>query len=492
MWRTRSSRNPLDVTGGIRLEMPPVTADAGVALDGLPFPRRIAAISALSLAILLAVLDTAVANVALPTIARDLHVSAADAIWVVNAYQLAVTVALLPLSSLGDIRGYRPIYLAGLAVFTMASLLCAMSDSLLTLTLARAVQGFGAAGIMSVNTALIRFIYPRHLLGRGLGIGALVVAIASAIGPTVASAILLVGHWPLLFAINVPLGVLAFFVAMRALPHTPRAGHRFDRSSALLSAVTFGAFISMLDGLAHGQVWLGSGGEAMLAIGAGFVLLRRQRSVVSPLLPVDLLRIPVFALSTLTSLSAFAAQSLAYVALPFHLQTGLHFDQTKTGVMMTPWPVAIAFVAPIAGRLADRASPGLLCAGGLAVLGLGLFTMAVLPNGSQPIWIVFCMTLCGLGFGFFQAPNNRAMLAAAPPARSGGASGMLSTARLLGQTGGAALVALVFNAVPHRANEAALLLGVGFVAVAIVVSLLRLMPTAGPPPTSVDTAGHVD
>ena len=158
--------------------------------DGLPLPQRYWAILTIALGLTLAVLDGAIANVALPTIARDLDASPASSIWVVNAYQLAVTISLLPLASLGDIYGYRRVYQYGLIVFTVASLGCALSDSLLTLTIARVVQGFGAAGIMSVNGALVRFIYPRRWLGRGVGINATIGSIASAVGPTVAAGIL--------------------------------------------------------------------------------------------------------------------------------------------------------------------------------------------------------------------------------------------------------------------------------------------------------------
>jgi DHA2 family multidrug resistance protein-like MFS transporter len=190
--------------------------------QGVPTPQRYWAVVVIALGITLAVLDSAIANVALPTIARDLKASAAGSIWVVNAYQLAITISLLPLASLGDRIGYRRVYMAGLALFTVASLGCALSYSLPTLAAARVIQGFGAAGIMSVNTALVRTIYPASLLGRGVAINAMVVAVASAVGPTVASAVLAVAAWPWLFAINVPIGIAAFCGALKALPRTPR------------------------------------------------------------------------------------------------------------------------------------------------------------------------------------------------------------------------------------------------------------------------------
>src|SRR5499427_6012692 len=200
--------------------------------DGVPLPQRYWALLTIALGLTLAVLDGAIANVALPTIARDLDASPAASIWVVNAYQLAVTISLLPLASVGDIYGYRRVYQYGLVVFTIASLACALSDSLLTLTIARIIQGFGAAGLMSVNGALVRFIYPRRWLGRGVGLNATIGSIASAVGPTVAAGILSVGPWPWLFAVNVPLGALAIPMAFRTLPATRSSGVRFDGPSA--------------------------------------------------------------------------------------------------------------------------------------------------------------------------------------------------------------------------------------------------------------------
>src|ERR1700761_9390678 len=190
--------------------------------DGMPLPLRYWAIGTSALGVCMAVLDSAIANVALPTIAADLHTDPALSIWIVNGYQLAITISLLPLSSLGDIVGYRRVYQAGLILFTLASLACAFSTSLPLLALARVIQGFGAAGIMSVNTALLRFIYPQKMLGRGIGINARVVAVSSAVGPTIASAILAVANWPWLFAVNVPIGIAAVLVGWRSLPLTAR------------------------------------------------------------------------------------------------------------------------------------------------------------------------------------------------------------------------------------------------------------------------------
>ncbi|MEA2946795.1 MAG: transporter, family, multidrug resistance protein [Alphaproteobacteria bacterium] len=450
--------------------------------DGLPLPQRSWAILAIGLGVTLAVIDSAIANIALPTIASDLHTDPALSIWIVNGYQLAITVSLLPLSSLGDNLGYRRIYLGGLVLFTAASLACAFSTSLPMLALARVIQGFGAAGIMSVNTALLRFIYPQAQLGRGIGINALVVAVASAIGPTVASGILAFANWPWLFAVNVPIGIAAVLVGLRSLPRTPPSPHRFDVASALLSAATFGLLIGSIDALGHGEGFPLFIVEIVATIGLGYVLVKRQLSMTAPLLPVDLLKIPVFTLSVSTSISTFAAQMLALVSLPFLFQNELHFSAVETGFLITPWPLAICIAAPLAGRLADRYSAGLLGGIGLFCFAMGLLSFAFLPAHPGHFDLAWRMVLCGFGFGIFQSPNNRAMLTAAPRERSGGASGMLGTARLLGQTTGAALAALLFARLGGQAPTVALLIASGFALVAACVSLARLYdmsPSAG-------------
>lgn len=448
--------------------------------DGMPVPQRYLAALTVGLAVFMAVMDSAIANVALPTIASDLHTDPANSIWVVNAYQLAITVTLLPLASLGEIRGYRRVYQAGLAVFTIASLLCALSGSLATLAMARVLQGLGAAGIMSINGALVRFIWPRAQLGRGIGINALVVAVSSAIGPTVAAGILAVAGWQWLFAINVPVGIVAFLIALRFLPRTGRAPHRFDVLSALLNAACFGLLIVGLDGFAHGESGAVAAAEVAAAAGFGVALVRRQMAQASPLLPVDLLRIPIFGLSVATSVCSFAAQALAFVALPFFLQDTLGHTQVETGLLMTPWPLAVGVMAPVAGWLADRYPAGLLGGIGLAIFAAGLLALAGLGAHPSSADVAWRMALCGIGFGAFQTPNNRAMLQAAPRARSGGASGMLATARLLGQTIGAALVAVMFGLTAAHATTVSILLAAAVAVVAAGVSCLRLMEGAAP------------
>ncbi|WP_025475731.1 MFS transporter, partial [Yersinia pestis] len=409
--------------------------------DGLPVPQRYAAILVIALGIMMAVLDGTIANVALPTIARDLNTSPATSIWVVNAYQLAITISLLSMASLGDIIGYRRVYQAGLLIFSVTSLFCALSDSLWTLTFARVLQGFGAAALMSVNTALIRIIYPRAQLGRGIGINTLIVAVSSAAGPSIAAAVLSVASWQWLFALNVPIGLLAWCLGIKFLPanNTKSNGNRFDITSCVLNALTFGLLITAISGFSQGQSPAVIAAQVVALLLIGFFFVRRQLTQSFPLLPVDLLRIPIFALSIGTSIFSFAAQMLAMVSLPFFLQTVLGRDEVATGLLLTPWPLATMVIAPIAGRLVERYHAGLLGGIGLAVFASGLFLLAVLPANPSDVDIIWRMILCGAGFGLFQTPNNHTIISAAPQHRSGGASGMLGTARLLGQTSGAAL-----------------------------------------------------
>lgn len=446
--------------------------------------RRTLAMVTLSIAIGLAVLDSVIANIALPSIASALAISPAASVWVVNAYQVAMTVALLPLASLGDISGHRRVYMVGLVLFTLASLACGLAQSLPMLVLARLLQGVGAACITAVNMALVRYIYPPDRLGQGMGIIGLVVAAAATAGPSVASAILAVAPWPFLFLLNVPLGVLAFALAWRSLPVTPRSGHRFDYASALLNAVGFGLIFLGASGFGQGGHGARSGIELGIGLAVFAVFLRLQTRLAAPMLPVDLLRLPVFAVSAATSVCAYICQTLVFVALPFFYLLAGGRSQVETGLLMTPWPAALVVVAPLAGRLADRYAAGPLCGAGLGGMTIGMLLLARLPADAPMLAIMAPMLLCGAGFGLFQSPNNRAFMASAPLDRSGACAGMMTTARLTGQTIGGLIVATVLAltgvgpTAVGRGVGIAMVVAVGFAVAATAVSLLRLRKLA--------------
>lgn len=433
------------------------------------------AMVAVMLAVALATLDTAIANTALPAIATDLHVAPAQSVWVINAYQLAMVATVLPFAAWGDVLGHRRIYLGGLVVFTASSLACALAPSLPLLATARVVQGIGASAITSVSIALVRSLYPHHRLGRGVGVNALVVGVSVAVGPTLASLILATASWPWLFMVNVPLGLVALAVAVPALPRSAGTAQAFDRVAALLNII---AFASLVFALGEGTQRVPASrvlGALLLAVVFGGLLLRRECGRIAPMLPVDLFRRPVFALSALTAVCAFAAQGLAFVSLPFYFEGVLHRSQIETGFLITPWPAIVALVAPVAGRMSDRHAPGLLGAIGLACLSAGLVSLALLPGSPSVVAIVLRMAVCGMGFGFFQSPNLKALMTSAPPARSGGASGIVASSRLLGQATGAALAALSLSVAGHHGATFALAGGAVLAAVAAVASGLRLL-----------------
>lgn len=455
------------------------------AQDGLPSPQRGKAVLVIVLGIAMAVMDGSIVNLALPGIARELDASASQAIWVVNAYQLASLVMLLPLAALGDRLGYRRVYLVGMLLFVLSSVAAMLATSLPALAAARALQGLGAAGIMSVNTALVRLIYPSARLGRGMAINSVVVATSTMAGPAVAAAILSVASWPWLFALNLPLGLLTLWMGRRALPTNPprtEAAPQFSLLDVLLNVLMFTlVFIGAEQLGVRGDAARGASplGWILLAAGVavGAVYLRRQWHLAAPLFPLDLLRIPVFALSMGSSLGAFCAQMLAFLSMPFLLLEVQGRTHMEAGLLLTAWPLATVVVAPIAGRLIGRYPAGWLGGIGMAVFATGLLSLGWLPAQPSNLDMAWRLALCGAGFALFQSPNNHTIVTSAPLHRSGAASGMLGTARLTGQTLGAVLLAAIYavwNQHDGRGEMVALHLAAGCALLAGVSSSLRV------------------
>ncbi|MEO8299412.1 MAG: MFS transporter [Burkholderiales bacterium] len=445
--------------------------------DGLPLPRRYAAVAAILGAIALVVLDSAIANVALPSIALQLHATPADAVWVVTAYQLAIVMFLLPASALGERLGCHRVFAGGIALFTAASVLCALAPSLPWLVAARCLQGLGSAAVMPLGLALLRFSCPRRLLAQAIAWNALTVAGASAAGPAVGAALLSVASWPWLFAVNLPVGVLVL-VASVGLPRVPGSGRRLDLVSIALNAVMFAAFVLGADWLPSSP-WYGG---ALLAVSAVSLvwLVRRERPKAAPLIPLDLLRVRSFRMSIIASVCCFTGQMTGLVALPFYFQHELGLSAMATGLLMTPWPLAVMAAAPLSARLARRVPTAWLCAVGGSCLAVGLALCAAWPIHGDPRWPMALFTsLAGFGFGLFQTPNNQNMLLAAPKERSAAAGGAQGTARLTGLTLGSLLMGLLFTLLPSpSAVHGGLALAAVAALAAGVVSLLRA-PRAG-------------
>ncbi len=408
--------------------------------------RNYVSVLAILLVLVMTVLDVTVVNVALPVMATEFGVSDSYAIWIVTVYQLAITMLILPLSSFGDRYSYRRCFLSGVALFTLSSVLCAMSGSFSMIIISRCLQGIGAACVMSVNIALTRLIYPRNVLGRGLALNGMVIAIATAAGPTIAGCILSVASWHWLFLINVPFGIIAFWLGKKLLPYNPvkESAGRYDWISAIENIVVFGLIFLAIGNFArHGDIVINS---SMLAAGVVLCIIyvRRQRYRKSPMLPVDLFRIPIYTLSIITSVCSFIAQNLAMIALPFLFLNSYGFSEITTGFLMTPWPLATMIISPLAARFVERHDAGITAACGMAVYAIGVVLLLIAPAHVSEIDIAWRMAVCGVGFGLFQTPNNIVMVMSTPVSRTGGAGGMQSTARLVGQTLGATLVTIVF------------------------------------------------
>ncbi|WNL39411.1 MFS transporter [Halomonas sp. PAMB 3232] len=407
--------------------------------DGLPGRERALALLALMTGTTMAVMDTTMVNLALPTIAEDLGASASRSVWITNIFQVVCAAFLLVFAGLSELITRRRLYLLGLAIFVGASIGAALSRHLETLLVFRALQGLGAAATLSIGPSLYRMIFPTRLLGSALGLSALIVAAGYSAGPTVSGAILSFADWPWLFALNVPLGLCSLYFAATALPReTPRSG-AFDIAGALCSIVMLASFFLSMDALGHAEP-LAALAWAGLCLIAATLFIRRQRRARYPLLPLTLFSEMRFTLAVCTSGLAFIGHGLTFVALSLFYQNQMGFSPLETAWLFTPWPLAIMVVGPLAGRLADKVNPSILSSVGLGFLMVGLMALALVDETTGAAGSLWRTALCGIGFGLFQPPNNREMMASLPPERSANVSGMMSTVRTVGQSFGVAVV----------------------------------------------------
>ncbi|MEO6959703.1 MAG: MFS transporter [Burkholderiaceae bacterium] len=410
--------------------------------DGLEGSERHWAVVTLMAALAVTVLDSSVANVALPTIARDLAINPSAVVWVVIAYSLTIVVFLLPFSAVAERIGFRRMFALGITVFMLASLGCALSTSLASLISARVIQGLGASMLMCLFGGLVRNIYSSRDLGFGISLNAMMVGLMSVLGPSIGAFILGIATWPWIFAINVPVCLLVYF-GIRFLPDVPRSKARFDWIACALSMVFFGLSVIGLDALAREPL---RAALCLVAAGvAGIVLVRRSRDQTAPLVPIDLLRIKPVAFAVGASAFSFAAQMSAFVALPFYFLKVMGHSYFEVGILLGSWSAGVMLMAPLAAYMSNRYPVAILCAIGAFGMICGLSWVIVLPLGANMLWIMVAMLMGGVGFGFFQTPNNRAMLGGAPRIRSGAAGGLQATTRVFGQSFGTALVAIAFS-----------------------------------------------
>ena len=442
-------------------------------MDGLPTPRRYLAILAISCGTALAVIDGSVVTVALPTLAHDLGVHASSAVLVVTVYQLVLVMTVLPFSALGSRIGLRRLYQYGQLAFLVATVLCFFARNLPFLLLVRAIQALGAAAALSVSSALIRSTYPARQLGRGLGIGNVVVSSSITLAPTLGGLVLSVASWPWIFAAASPLALLSLLIGRRALPEPLPRADPYDVRAALLCALTFGLIISGLETAVHGGPALIAATLVAGGVVIAVVFVRRELQSKLPILPVDLLLQPVVGLSALGGLLVFIASMTVMLSLPFRLQQNYGFAPGEVGAMITPWPLAILLIGPTAGMLSDRFPAGILGGIGMAIATIGLLSLAWLPPQLSHFDMVWRMALSGAGFGLFVAPNARVIIHAAPHERAASAGGLISTTRLTGQTLGATVLAALL-AVGVGGGPVPALLSAGLALLAGICSVARL------------------
>ena len=437
--------------------------------------RRRAATIAVLAAVAMVVLDAGVVNIALPTIANSLGVSAARSIHVVSAYQLALLVGLLPCAHAAERFGYRRLFLLGVAIFGGASLLCSLTPTLPLLVAVRFLQGLGGAGIMSLGIPLLRLALGTDLLGKAIGWNALTVALCSAAGPAVGGLLLSVMTWQWIFVVNLPIGMAAFLAGFFVPADTPTSS-----SIDLSSVALYASAAALLVVAADLATWwpLLAVCFAMIGVACFARLVSREKPKHAPLIPFDLLAMTQFRRSVIASIFCFTAQAAGIVALTIYLQLGLGRSAASTAMVMIAWPLAVAVASTIASKAADRYPTGSLCAVGGVILAVGLGAAAFWPIDESVLPLAGCTMICGIGFGLFQVSNNRNLFLAAPPERSAAAGGMQATARLAGQTMGALLVATLLSlASATLAPRIALGLGAMFALAAGIVSMRGAFPT---------------
>lgn len=452
--------------------------------------RKWLILSTVSLGTFMATLDGGIVNISLPVIGSAFGIDIDTVEWVVVGYLLVVGSLLLPFGRLGELVTFKRVYLAGFALFTVASVLCGAAPSAPALIGFRLVQGVGAAMLQAMGPAIVARTFMPSERGRALGLNAISVSIGLSIGPALGGLLTQYFTWRAIFLVNLPVGIVAILWAARILPVEERgARHSFDLVGAALSA---GSLLALLLVLSEGQAWGWSSPLSLLMIGLflflGAFFLVVERSSSHPMIDLALFRIRSFSAGLSSVAIVFAGLFTATFLLPFVLEQGSHYTPLEAGLLLTPIPIATAFVAPFSGAVSDRIGQRLPASVGVAVMAVGLLSLTQLPPSFAVPDLVWRLVLIGVGQGLFMSPNSSAVLGSVPRPRIGTASGTLAQMRIAGQAFGiamsAAVVAIrtpVHAAAAHGAAGSALILAVhdAFVVAAalscvgIVTSLVR-------------------
>ncbi|ALH96100.1 MFS transporter [Acinetobacter equi] len=426
----------------------------------------------LSIAIFISNLDIAIINLALPHISHELNISFAVSIWAITSYQLVMAALILPLAVFADKLGYRLIFQIGLIIFTIASFFCGFSQTIEQLIWARALQGLGATAILATNIALIRQLYPAEKLGLGFGFNTFVLALGFVTGPIIASLILSHFHWSWIFLLNIPLGIISYFLCRYIPKSKENKFSKINLISMFLSVLMFSSIILALANFSISNSLKNTGIFLSIGIISSILLYRRDKNHKYPIFPIDLFKNSIFNLSLIASFFGFVTQGLALVALPY-IFLSLNYSKQEIPLLILAWPLMGAITGPLAGILSNKISPAYLGAIGFMFVVVGLGSMAYFTD-ELPQYITFIIMLfCGIGFGLFYTPNQRMFISNLAMNRSGVAGGMLNISRIMGQTVGTSLVAISIN---FSSNSLVAMLVIGALAAfcGSLVSLYRI------------------
>jgi EmrB/QacA subfamily drug resistance transporter len=392
-------------------------------------------------------LDSSIVNIALPSIAHGFGVPLSGSIeWILIGYLVVTAAVLLTFGRLADMLGRKPLFLAGIAVFTLGSAVCGAAPTLGVLIAARCFQGLGAAAIFSVNVAMITRSFPAAERGRALGVNMVLVALGVSLGPVAGGVLTQFLGWRWIFYVNLPIGAVLFLAAWLALTQRQQVRRqRFDVPGAALLAIGLAAFTL---GTSFGQEWGWSSPRLLTAMAVALAALGgaawAERRTATPVLDLALLRNRVFVFANVSFVACMLALFAVGFLLPFYFEELRGFDTLQSGLLLTPLALTLAAVAPASGSLADRLGSRWLRPLGLAIAALGLVLLSGLNQGSPIAYIVVCLVVTGLGQGIFQSPNARTLTGAAPPEQQGVASGILATGRVMGQSLSVAVAGAVF------------------------------------------------
>ena len=442
--------------------------------QGLPFPRRILAIISIFIGSMMLMIDTSIASVVLPTIAKELNVPNSSIVFVVTAYQLILAMTLMPFAALGDRVGHRRLFQAGLLLHSSAALMSFFANSFIALVAVRSLQAVGTAAALSMSIALLRGIYPVQRLGAGLSLNTIANASGTSVAPIIGGLIVSVASWHWVFTAAIPLSLIALAFS-HALPDPEPRKHSFDVLGAALCALTFGLVITGLEAAIHSAHLLLSLGIVGAGAVVGWFFVRHELSESDPVLPIDLLMLPPIALSTISCFTAILGSIILMLFIPFRLQHAYGFTPGEVGGVLAAYAVGSLMFAPLAGILSDRIAVPLLSTIGMTIASIALLSLALLPIHPTQFDLIWRIWLCGVGFGIFSSPNARFIVASAPTTRTASAGSIYSTTRMLSQAIGATLVAaLLALGLGNGPVPALVAMGLAIVAGAISVFSLRL------------------